>query len=304
MFGTTQRIDHKKMNNKNLTLTESENAPELRIMVMSDLSKVLKIISAHDNDDGESAETDYQNNGIEHQYVLISNGRIIGITGYRPVDETDETYWLSWTYLEKAYQGRGFGRLMLSQLFDQLSKLGARKIFVKVSDYEDKKLGSIYHNAFKTYRALGFTEEVINNDFYDDSENQHILSLTFNVDADFDDANPENNSPKIMDEKPFICFNGLYEIAETDGAYTFSWTVKKKKGFFGKPNFTTEDLILGLNNVKSEGGRKVFLTFPSNLPLIHKPLQAAGFEFVGRLTDYYERGVHEFHFSHDLKNLS
>lgn len=293
------------MNDKNLALINDTDTPKLRIMHMSDLSPVLNIINAHDEDDGESAETDYQNNGVEHQYVLTIGDNVIGVTGYRPIEATDETYWLSWTYLEKAYQGRGFGKLMLSQLFDLLSNKGARKIFVKVSDYKDPELGSIYHNAFKTYESLGFTEEVINNDFYDEEENQHILSLTFNVDADFADSDFEDNeaddnSPKIMDEKPVIRFNGLYEIAETDGAYTFAWTVKKKKGFFDKRNFSTEDLIIGLENVKNEGGRKVFLTFPSNLPLIHTPLQAAGFKFVGRLADYYEQGVHEFHFSHDL----
>lgn len=290
------------MSNNDLALTDKQS--ELRIMHMSDLSRVLNIINAHDDDDGEAAEADYDNNGIEHQYVLSLGERVIGITGYRPIEACDQSYWLSWTYLEKAYQGQGLGKLMLSQLFDLLEAQGARKIFVKVSDYKDDELGSIYHNAFKTYESLGFEEEVINNDFYDEDENQHILSLSFNADADFESNEGDDNGPNIIDEKPIIRFNGLYEIAESDGSYSFSWIVNKKKGFFNKRNFTTEDLIMGLENVKNEGGRKVFLTFPSNLPLIHTPLQAAGFKFVGRLTDYYEQGVHEFHFSHDLTQLT
>ncbi len=291
------------MTDKSLAITGEQGTPECRPMQMSDLNNVLKIINTHDDDDGEAAEVDYQNNGVEHQYVLTLNEHIIGVTGYRPVEATDATYWLSWTYLEKAYQGRGFGKLMLAQLFDILSAKNARKIFAKVSDYKDPDLGSIYHNAFKAYESLGFTEEVVNHGFYDEDENQHILGLTLNVDADFSDSNIDDDEPKIMDEKPIIRFNGLYEIAESDGSYTFSWIVKKKKGFFDKRNFTTEDLIMGLNNVKDEGGRKVFLTFPSNLPLIHTSLQAAGFKFVGSLSDYYEQGVHEFHFSHDLTQL-
>ena len=291
------------MTEQNLTSVNEQTKPEFRSMYMSDLNSVLNIINAHDDDDGEAAETDYQNNGVENQYVLTIDDTVIGVTGYRPIEATDASYWLSWTYLTKAYQGQGFGKLMLSQLFDLLDSKGARKIFVKVSDYKDDELGSIYHNAFKTYESLGFIEEVVNNDFYDDDENQHILSLEFNADADFEDSETSDNSPEIIDEKPIIRFNGLYEIAESDGAYTFSWIVKQKKGFFNKRNFTTEDLNVGLENVKNEGGRKVFLTFPSNLPLIHTSLQSAGFKFVGRLTDYYEQGVHEFHFSHDLTNI-
>ena len=45
-----------------------------------------------------------------------------------------------------------------------------------------------------------------------------------------------------------------------------------------------------------QGARKIFLTFPSNLPLIHKPLQEAGFKYVGCLSDYYEADIHEYHF--------
>jgi len=290
------------MTQNSLILKDNQTTPEYRAMFMSDLNSVLNIINAHDDDDGEAAEADFQHNGIEHHYVLTIDDRVIGMTGYRPIEATDASYWLSWTYLSKAAQGQGFGKLMLTQLFELLDGKGARKIFVKVSDYKDPELGSIYHNAFKAYESLGFSEEVINNDFYDVDEHQHILSYTFNADADFADASPDD-APDIADEKPIIRFNGLYEIAESDGAYTFSWIVKQKKGFFNKRNFTTEDLIVGLENVKKEGGRKVFLTFPSNLPLIHTSLQSAGFKFVGRLTDYYEKGVHEFHFSHDLTNI-
>ena len=47
-------------------------------------------------------------------------------------------------------------------------------------------------------------------------------------------------------------------------------------------------------------GRKIFITFPSNLPLIHLPLQEAGFKYIGELKNYYELGIHEMHFVHNL----
>jgi len=266
---------------------------------MSDLPKVLKIILAHDDDDAESAESDYHSEGFDDQYVLEIDGVLVGVTGYRKVEATEGTCWLSWTYLEKSYRGKGHGKGMLKELISTLQQEENQKLFVKVSDYKDPEHGDIYYPAMQMYLSLGFQEEVINNDFYDDGENQHILGLNLIPKAE-DSVEEEYH---VEEEKPIIRFNGLHEIAETDGAYTFSWEVLETKKLFGKRNFSVEDLIIGLRSAKDDDGRKVFLTFPSNLPLIHKPLQTAGFKYSGRLTDYYEPGVHEMHFIHDLDNL-
>lgn len=277
---------------------------ELRPMTMNDLNTVLKIIHNHDEDDAEAAEADFQQNGLENQFVLALDEQVIGVTGYREVTATDATFWLSWTYLDESFQRQGLGREMLLELIDKLRDLNGRKIFVKVSDYEDPQDGKIYQRALNVYQALGFTEEVLSHDFYDVGESQFILGLNIQQPGTQQpDTDTAEDEPVVLDEKPVIRFNGLHEIAESDGAYTFSWEVKEKKSLFGKRNFTVQDLQLGLQGVKSDGGRKVFLTFPSNLPLIHKPLQVAGFKYVGRLEDYYQRGVHEYHFSHDLSNI-
>lgn len=269
--------------------------PELRQMYMNDLRKVLKIIDAYDDDDAEAAEADYQDSGFDHQYVLEGDDeKIIGVTGYRVVEGCDRSHWLSWTYIDKAHRGKGHGKKMVLELLETLRASDGRKIFVKVSDYEDPEEGKIYERAFKMYESIGFAVEVTTNDFYDEDENQRIMGL---------ELQPPQEEAEVQDEKPVIRFNGMHEIAETEGSYTFEWIVKEKAGLFGKRSFSVEDLQVGLNAVKNEGGRKIFLTFPSNLPLIHKPLQAAGFKYVGQLTDYYEQGVHEFHFTHDLNNI-
>ena len=272
--------------------------PELRAMCLGDLSKVLKIIYAHDEDDGEAAESDFEGDGFDNQFVLELDDTVIGVTGYREVPASDGTYWLSWTYLDEAHRGKGLGKEMVNELLEKLRSKNARKIFVKVSDYDDPDDGKIYQQAFELYVALGFNEEVVSLDFYDEGENQHILGLNLNADGESD-----SEEESVQDEKPIIRFSGLHEIAETDGAYTFEWVVNKTKKLLGKLNFTVLDLKTGLESVKENGGRKIFLTFPSNLPLIHEPLQKAGFKYVGCLSDYYERGVHEFHFTHDLINI-
>ncbi|PCJ18484.1 MAG: hypothetical protein COB04_07185 [Gammaproteobacteria bacterium] len=272
--------------------------PDLRAMCFGDLNNVVKVIHAHDEDDGEAAEADYRDAGFENQYVLEKEGQIVGVTGYKEVPSADQCYWLSWTYLQPSHQGQGLGKAMLLELLDILRSQGARKIFVKVSDYEDPEDGKIYQQALQVYQGLGFVEEVVSDDFYDEGENQIILGLYLR-----DDKDQLEQDPEVGEEKPIISFDGLFEIAETEGAYTFSWVVKETRKLFGKRNFSVEDLQIGLQSVQSEGGRKVFLTFPSNLPLIHSPLQSAGFKYVGQLQNYYEHGVHEFHFSHDLHNL-
>lgn len=275
---------------------------EFRNMYLGDLHKVLSIIESYDEDDAESAESDYDKQGLDDQFVLEEGEQVIGVTGFREVTATDGTYWLSWTYVQQDHRGKGHGKRLLNDLLDKLRSKNARKLFVKLSDYEDLENGKIYETARHLYESVGFREEIESKDFYDDGENLHILGLSLKQPAAESNDNSEavEQDTEIADEKPIIRFNGLYEIDDTDGAYTFSWIVKDSKKLFGKRNFTVEDLQIGIESVIKEGGRKIFLTFPSNLPLIHTPLQAAGFKFVGRLTDYYESGVHELHFSHSL----
>ncbi len=268
--------------------------PTLRPMYKSDMAPVIRIIDHYDDDDAEAAQDDYEND-VADQYVLEEDDKVIGVTGFKRVSATENTAWLSWTYLSPEHCGKGFGKQMLNDLLDTLREIEGRKIFVKVSNYVDPETGPIYEKARKLYESLGFEEELSNLEFYDEGEDQAILGLRLIPKPD--------EEQEIQEEKPVIRFNGLYEIAETDGAYTFSWVVQEKKTFFSKRSFSVEDLTVGLNSVKNEGGRKVFITFPSNLPLIHQPLQTAGFKYVGRLTDYYEDGVDEMHFVHNLNNI-
>ncbi|SMF61132.1 Acetyltransferases [Alteromonadaceae bacterium Bs31] len=269
--------------------------PEIRPMYKGDIHHIIRIIDAYDDDDAEAAEEDYEASGLEDQFVLEVNDKVIGVTGFRRVEATDKTAWLSWTYVDKAHAGQGYGKAMLGQLLDKLKEEQAGKIFVKVSNYEDPEDGKIYERAHKMYQSLGFELELTNKDFYDEGEDQLIYGkvLTQSTEEELE----------VLEEKPVIRFNGMYEIAESEGAYTFSWIVEEKKAFFGKRSFSVDDLRIGLQAVKNDGGRKVFLTFPSNLPLIHQPLQAVGFKYIGNLTDYYEKGVHEMHFSHSLDTI-
>lgn len=274
-------------------MTDLLESTQVRAMYMSDTASVIEIISDHDDDDGEAAEAEFQDEGVEGHFVLVDGADVLGISGYREIENCDATYYLSWTYLDEDYQGKGLGKKLLADVLDRLRNQDARKIFVKVSDYEEDGK-NVYAAALSMYKSFGFEVEVVGQDFYDDGESQTILGL---------ELKPQSEDLSVADEKPVIRFNGLFEIAETDGAYTFAWIVEKSAGFFGKRSFTPEDLEVGISSVKEQGGRKIFLTFPSNLVLIHRPLQAVGFKYVGQLKDYYEEGLHELHFSHDLDGI-
>ena len=275
-----------------------------RPMTPDDIEAVVAIIADVEEEDGEAAAADFTGNGAEGHFVLTLDGdeTPLGVSGFRHVPATERTSWLSWTYLAEAHRGQGHGAALIAHVVETLREAGCRKAFVKVSDYEDPEEGAIYAAATKVYGRLGFVEELTAPDFYDDGESLSILGCAF----DEDDA---GEVPRIADEKADIEFVGFHEIADSDGAYTFEWAAPKRS-LLGRRvgrkggGFDREDLVLGLESVRKAGGRRVFLTFPSNLPSIHEPLRAAGFEELGRLEHYYEPGLHELHFAHDLTGLA
>lgn len=267
---------------------------QIRKMTEADIDAVVDIIDAHDDDDAEDARHDFETHGGSDQWVAEFDGRVVGTSGFRRVPETDGTAWISWTYVDAEKCGQGIGRTLFQHVLDEIAGAGGRKIFVKISNYQDDEGDSPYAAAAKMYEAFGFGVDLINKDFYDVGEDQYIYSKSLTPD-DGEDVLKE-------DEKPAIQFVDIFEIGETDGAYSFSWEVAGRS-LFRRNSFTANDLMIGLRAVKEQEGRAVFLTFPSNLPLIHSPLAEAGFRFVGQLTDYYERGVHELHYVHDLEGV-
>ena len=266
----------------------------IRPMDQSDIDDVVGVIDSHDEDDAEDARSDFGESGTETHWVAEVNGAVIGISGYRQVPETHGSGWISWTYVREDYCGKGIGKKLFQHTIEHAIEAGAQKLFIKVSNYVDDDGKSIYQNATKMYESFGFECEVTSKDFYDEGEDQHIYAKNL-----FPNLGTEEDKEN---EKPVVRFIDVYEIAETNGAYSFRWEVIKKS-FFQKRSFTIDDLHVGLNAVKERGGRIVFLTFLSNLPLIHSPLASAGFKLVGQLTDYYEPGVHELHFVHRLEGI-
>ena len=260
----------------------------LRAMGSADIESAIDIIHSHDEDDAEEARLSYNaNGGLDDQYVLEIDGRVIGVTGYATPPGCDRVHWLSWTYVHEASCNQGHGRRMLEDLVQRLTSLDARKLFVKISDYKEENdegnLECIYDAAMHLYKSMGFTAEIVLKDYYDEHESMTILGKQLA---------PPNAEPAVYThQKQKIQFNSIFEIAETDDAYSFGWTEKGKKAF------DIKDVELGIEEVRKKDGRAVFLSFPHTYEGIADTLYAAGFSNAGVLEDYFEDGLHEQHFS-------
>ena len=277
----------------------------LRPMQAADIDAVVDLIDGHDEDDAEDARAGFTgSDGIDDYFVLEIDGRVIGVTGFRTPPACEQTHWLSWTYVHEEYVNKGHGRRMLGDMLQHLKDLGGRKVFVKVSDYaeidESGERVETYAAALHLYKSMGFAVELTHKDYYDAGEAMIVLGLRLQdsgagfKDADFGDATfSELGSAPILQARP-VQFNAVFEIAETDGAFSFGWSDE------GKKMFTAEDVELGLQEVKKRDGRAVFLSFPSDYKDIDERLFAAGFRNSGVLDDYFEDGIHEQHYTYNF----
>lgn len=259
----------------------------LQEMQPEDIKEVVAVIATQDEEDAEEAAAGFsQIGGIMDMFVLRHEGRIIGVTGFSTPPGCDNTYWISWTYVHDDYANQGFGRKMLIELIDFLKGREGRMLFVKVSDYVDEEDGPLYAAALHLYQSLGFKIEITHPDYYDVGEAQIILGMRISdtpaMIADFD----------VPKELVPVQFNAVFEIAETDGSYSFGWHDE------GETLFTREDIQLGIDEVRKKNGRAIFLSFPSNFKGVKDTLISSGFKTSGLLHDYYEDGIHDEHYSY------
>lgn len=259
----------------------------LREMQPEDIRPVFEVIESQDEDDAEEAlETYQQVGGILDNFVMEQNQQIIGVTGYATPPGCDDTYWLNWTYVHADYANQGNGRIMLTELIQHLKDKNGRMLFVKVSDYEDDEVGALYAAALHLYKSLGFKEHIVHADYYDEGESQTILGLRLNSSS--------NTSSEVETEECPIAFNALFEIAETDGAYSFGWHEE------GENMFTQKDVTVGIQQARKDEARAIFLSFPHHYSKVRETLLASGFTHSGTLPDYFADGLHEEHYTYIL----
>lgn len=259
----------------------------LREMQPEDIRPVFEVIESQDEDDAAEALSCYQEiGGTMDNFVMEANGKVIGVTGFATPPGCEDTYWLEWTYVHDDYANQGNGRIMLNELIQHLKDKNARMLFVKVSDYVDEEDGPIYAAALHLYKSLGFKEEIIHPDYYDDGEAQTIMSLRLKESV-------ANTDPVAYEDCP-VQFNAIFEIADTDGAFSFGWHDE------GDKVFNNKDVTIGIQQARKDDARAIFLSFPHNYSKVNETLIASGFKHSGTLKDYFDDGIHEEHYTYVL----
>jgi RimJ/RimL family protein N-acetyltransferase len=260
---------------------------EFREMKGSDLDAVLEIIRNHDQDDSEYAEETYESSEMKGHYVLTERGKIIGVTGYSPIEETDNSYWLSWTYLAESVRGRGLAEGMLQELMERLGRQGARKLFVNTTDFSDPDLDPLHEDSKKLYESLGFRLELSYKDYYTPGESR--LTYARRLGALY------GLRPKVEPDPAGIELLEIFEIEETDGAYAIDWDYSENGGMF-----TTKDLESLASEAREDEARCMFVGFPSDLTQVPDVMKQSRFVECGRLVDFYQDGLDEIHYRLDL----
>jgi GNAT superfamily N-acetyltransferase len=265
-------------------LSRSSGNLELRPMAYGDVPFALRIIQQFDEDDAAEAQETYSRS-VEDQFCLCENRQVIGVVGAKPIDGTDGSFGLSWTYLAQEHRRSGKGTQMLEWMIEIMKERDGRKAFVHTSDYVDPVAGDVYRDAREAYQHVGFAQELKQSDYYGRGESLLVYGLRL----------CEREPVEVAFNLDDIRLTDLDEIPETDGAYWLAWEmVPQGKGH--KP----QDFQRIFDQVRSWEGRSIYMAFPSDVANASNLLTSARFRTSGRLVDYYEDGVDEVHYRYDL----
>jgi N-acetylglutamate synthase-like GNAT family acetyltransferase len=264
--------------------SKSNGSIELRSMKRSDITSALQIINDYDEDDALEARETYEES-LDGQFALWERNALIGVVGAKPIENTEGSFGLSWTYLERSHRRSGKGSQMLKWMIEILREQGCRKVFVHTSDYQDPDSGDIYYDAREAYKQVGFIEEIRHNDFYAPGESMLVYGMRVVQRGSFENSSLENE----------IRITDVDEVPETNDVYWVAWELAERG-----QGTQASDFDRVTREVKSWGGRSVYVALPSDLPNAQSLLTKARFRMAGRLQDYYEDGVDELHFRFDL----
>ncbi len=256
-----------------------------RPMERKDVPRALEIIGAHDEDDRKEAKRAYRYS-LEHQYAFCVEGQVAGVTGGNPIEGTDDSWWLSWTYLAAEFRGRGLGREMLGLALKTMADGGARKIFLTTSSLETEDGQAKYGAAIRAYTSAGFEHLARHEDFYVPGEAMIVMGRR---------VRPAEEVEHEPEHRPIVIGKAT-EIAETDDAYAFDWRYVEEE----EDGTTAAELEEAVEDLREDEARVVFVGLPSDTVAGAEFLQAAGFRNDGTLLDFYEDGLHELRWRLDL----
>ncbi len=249
------------------------SGPKFKPMKRDHLVEALAIIEETDEDDAAEAEESLLERGTDGMFVLMEKGRVVGITGAVQADGSDDTVWLSWTYLTERLHGQGWGRFMVDELLKALNEHGIRKMFIATSDYrEDGE--DVYAPARKFYEALGAEEELRIPGYHSKDETKIIYGL----------VNPgvEAEAIDMGEPSPGVRFDSIEAAPESENGFGISWS---------EAGTGVEGLDAATVLANQQGARLIITALPDDLSaLAATAFTTQGYEKAGSLADFYAVG--------------
>jgi len=260
----------------------------LRPMEDRDIKPILEIIYEHDEDDGEEAEAAFEKT-LADKYVMEFEGRVMGMTGFRPDPDTQHAAWLSFTYIHDYFRKKGNAYWMLLELREILVADNIERLFIATSDYIDEDTGEDIYLAARNFyeNKLNADREIKVDDFYAPGESKYVYSLPVG------DRSPVKQQPAETANARFV---GLDEASESDTSYVALWEDVPANEGLPPSRLETKPLSALIDEVKSYGGKALFVTLPDYISERQsKDLRAAGFREIGTIRDYFAKNVGEVH---------
>jgi len=250
--------------------------PKFEPMQLTHLAAALEIIEETDEDDAEEAQGDLVSRECEGMFVLTEKGKVIGLTGATVIEESDDTGWLSWTYLAESHRGGGHGRFMLETLLRDLNERGIRKLFISTSDYREDGV-CVYEDAHKFYESLGAVEEMRVPRYHSNTEAKILYGLV--------NPNIEPVAAAPFPASDGFEITGFVAAPESEDGLALTWAE-------GPPG------ISGLEEALSAAARKNARIIVASLPadvsnVMSVTLRSHGFDETGMLQDYYGVGLQQ-----------
>lgn len=104
-----------------------------------------------------------------HFLFAEKQGRTVGYACYGPVPCTASSYDLYWIAVEKTFQGRGIGRILISRVEERVSQEGGRRLYVETSSRPE------YDSTLQFYLSQGYQRQALLENFYAEGDHKLIL---------------------------------------------------------------------------------------------------------------------------------
>jgi len=107
---------------------------------------------------------------VEVTYLIFDDENIIGGVDYSVVLDSADILFI---YINKEYQNKGFGKMLLNSSVLELSKVGVESVFLEVD--------STNEFALKLYKSCGFIKFNTRNCYYSNGHDAIMMKKTLEV---------------------------------------------------------------------------------------------------------------------------